>query len=74
MIWESGGSPVGEVGVPWGRVEACGGDVSESAADGVAKRGENFGAEGFELGPEVGFGAGCGGGEGREADCDGTSG
>ena len=55
-------------------MEARGGDVSESGADGVAKPCENFGAEGFELGPQIGFGAGCGGGERREADCDCTSG
>ena len=54
-------------------MEARGGHVSESGGDGVAKRGEKFGAERLELGPKIGFCAACGCGEGREADGDGTS-
>jgi len=73
VIRESGSGPVGGVGVSRRGVEARGGEVSESGADGVAKRGENFGAEGFELGPEIGFCAACGGGKRREADGDCTS-
>jgi hypothetical protein len=48
--------------------------VSKSGAGGLAERGEDLGARGFEFSPEIGFGAACGGGEGRKADGDGTGG
>jgi hypothetical protein len=48
--------------------------VSKSGAGGLAERGEDLGAREFEFSPEIGFGASCGGGEGREADGDGTGG
>jgi hypothetical protein len=72
-IRESGNGPMGGVGVSRGGVETRGGMVGEGGAGAVAEGGEDLGAYGFELSPEIGFGAEGGSAERREADGDGTS-